>query len=43
MQKQDFSLVFHAANCAASFAAYTLALVFTHDASLATVLAYYRG
>ena len=40
MQDNRFSSVFQAATCAASFAAYTLALLLTNDASLATALAF---
>lgn len=40
MQEHYYSLAFHALTCAASFAAYSLAYLYTHDASLATALAF---
>ena len=40
MQEQNLSPAFHALTCAASFAAYFLTYLYTHDASLATGLAF---
>ena len=40
MQEQNYTPAFHAFTCAASFAAYSLVYLYTHDASLATALAF---
>lgn len=40
MQEHNIPLAYHAFTCAASFAAYSLVYLYTHDASLATALAF---